>query len=256
MSSEIGKEKSHEMGIGSSTPLGGIFKVKWIKRANVSFQQTSHLSNPWNENRKVKVARDGQELEPSIGDKLLQLWSKVEEYKHGSGDASSRTTPANSPPNHSPGPKGGKGKNSDKSKSPQFHTQTPPMTPQYPKSSPLLGTVPPFSPAHPQVYQTPTGSPIPLAHSSPSHYPGMVFQPRGASGDYFNAGAMSQLSLGNNAPMMHPNMYNQYGQKGGSPGNRGGIPGNRGGSPGNRGGSRRNGGQHRNKSYDKSDNKK
>ena len=34
--------------------------VEWIKRANIPFQATRHLLNPYNENRRVQTSRDGQ----------------------------------------------------------------------------------------------------------------------------------------------------------------------------------------------------
>lgn len=57
MLSEIGREKSQEWG---STSLGGVFKVEWIRRENLPFQYAHHLLNPWNDNKKVQISRDGQ----------------------------------------------------------------------------------------------------------------------------------------------------------------------------------------------------
>lgn len=74
MLSEIGREKSQEWG---STSLGGVFKVEWIRRENLPFQYAHHLLNPWNDNKKVQISRDGQELEPQIGEQLLLLWDRV-----------------------------------------------------------------------------------------------------------------------------------------------------------------------------------
>ncbi|XP_075457659.1 3'-5' RNA helicase YTHDC2 isoform X2 [Ascaphus truei] len=66
MSSEIGREKSQDWG---STGLGGVFKVEWIRKENLPFQNAHHLLNPWNDNKK--------ELEPQVGEQLLQLWDRV-----------------------------------------------------------------------------------------------------------------------------------------------------------------------------------
>ncbi|XP_021236431.1 probable ATP-dependent RNA helicase YTHDC2 isoform X1 [Numida meleagris] len=71
MSSEIGCEQSQCWG---SAGLGGVFKVEWIRKESIPFQFTHHLLNPWNDNKKVQISRDGQELEPQIGEQLLQLW--------------------------------------------------------------------------------------------------------------------------------------------------------------------------------------
>ncbi|CAH2296197.1 probable ATP-dependent RNA helicase YTHDC2 isoform X1 [Pelobates cultripes] len=74
MSSEIGREKSQEWG---STSLGGVFKVEWIRKDSLSFQYAHHLLNPWNNHKKVQISRDGQELEPQIGEQLLLLWDRI-----------------------------------------------------------------------------------------------------------------------------------------------------------------------------------
>ncbi|KAM9167671.1 3'-5' RNA helicase YTHDC2 isoform 2-T2 [Mergus octosetaceus] len=74
MSSEIGCEKSQDWG---SAGLGGIFKVEWIRKESIPFQFAHHLLNPWNDNKKVQISRDGQELEPQVGEQLLQLWDRI-----------------------------------------------------------------------------------------------------------------------------------------------------------------------------------
>nr|XP_033784978.1 3'-5' RNA helicase YTHDC2 isoform X1 [Geotrypetes seraphini] len=74
MSSEIGREKSQDWG---STGLGGVFKVEWIRKESLPFQYAHHLLNPWNDNKKVQISRDGQELEPQVGEQLLQLWDRI-----------------------------------------------------------------------------------------------------------------------------------------------------------------------------------
>jgi len=71
MTSPIGKDKSPEFG---SSSLSGVFSVEWIKKASIPFQQAHHLVNPWNDHKKVQISRDGQELEPKIGEDLCKLW--------------------------------------------------------------------------------------------------------------------------------------------------------------------------------------
>lgn len=44
----------------SSCPFGGVFRLDWICKNELSFNHTSHLYNPFNDNRPVKIARDGQ----------------------------------------------------------------------------------------------------------------------------------------------------------------------------------------------------
>ncbi|GAB0205463.1 3'-5' RNA helicase YTHDC2 [Grus japonensis] len=74
MASEIGCEKSQDWG---SAGFGGVFKVEWIRKESIPFQFAHHLLNPWNDNKKVQISRDGQELEPQVGEQLLQLWDRV-----------------------------------------------------------------------------------------------------------------------------------------------------------------------------------
>ncbi|XP_009467463.1 PREDICTED: probable ATP-dependent RNA helicase YTHDC2 isoform X2 [Nipponia nippon] len=74
MASEIGSEKSQDWG---SAGFGGVFKVEWIQKESIPFQFAHHLLNPWNDNKKVQISRDGQELEPQVGEQLLQLWDRI-----------------------------------------------------------------------------------------------------------------------------------------------------------------------------------
>ncbi|XP_072550527.1 3'-5' RNA helicase YTHDC2 isoform X2 [Salminus brasiliensis] len=74
MSSEIGSERCQDWG---SSGLGGVFKVEWIRKESLPFQFTHQLFNPWNDNKKVQISRDGQELEPQAGGQLLQLWDRI-----------------------------------------------------------------------------------------------------------------------------------------------------------------------------------
>lgn len=56
--------------------LDGVFKVDWICRKDLPFLETAHLKNAWNLNKPVKIGRDGQEIEPSVGKKLCLLFPK------------------------------------------------------------------------------------------------------------------------------------------------------------------------------------
>ena len=49
----------------SARQLGGVIKIQWISRKDLSFQNVQHLYNPWNDKKPVKIGRDGQEIEPS-----------------------------------------------------------------------------------------------------------------------------------------------------------------------------------------------
>ncbi|KAI8994182.1 YT521-B-like domain-containing protein [Trametes punicea] len=58
---------------------GEPFKVEWIRTDRLPFTRTRHLRNPWNHDREVKVSRDGTELEPSVGQALLEEWEKLDQ---------------------------------------------------------------------------------------------------------------------------------------------------------------------------------
>lgn len=58
----------------SAKQLGGVFKVDWLCRKELSFNCTAHLFNPWNDGKPVKIGRDGQEIEPKVGADLCRLF--------------------------------------------------------------------------------------------------------------------------------------------------------------------------------------
>ena len=56
---------------------GNPFKLEWLSTNRLPFYRTRGLRNPWNSNREVKIARDGTELEPSVGRRLIGLFNRV-----------------------------------------------------------------------------------------------------------------------------------------------------------------------------------
>ena len=56
---------------------GKPFRVEWLSATRLPFYRTRGLRNPWNANREVKIARDGTELEPSVGDRLIQMFHRI-----------------------------------------------------------------------------------------------------------------------------------------------------------------------------------
>lgn len=57
-------------------PFGRPFKIEWLSTNRLPFYRTRGLRNPWNANREVKIARDGTELETSVGMRLIQMFQK------------------------------------------------------------------------------------------------------------------------------------------------------------------------------------
>jgi hypothetical protein len=90
---ESSEEDANEAGEASEMETqtwGKPFRIEWISTTRLPFYRTRGLRNPWNANREVKIARDGTELEPSIGRKLLQLF-------HPAGPASTSQTQRTGP---------------------------------------------------------------------------------------------------------------------------------------------------------------
>lgn len=67
------KEMEEDSG---SQDLGRPFKIEWVSTTRLPFYRTRGLRNSWNANREVKIARDGTELEPSIGKRLVQMFHR------------------------------------------------------------------------------------------------------------------------------------------------------------------------------------
>uniref|UniRef100_A0A6B2LFH3 YTH domain-containing protein n=1 Tax=Arcella intermedia TaxID=1963864 RepID=A0A6B2LFH3_9EUKA len=61
--------------------LGGVFSIEWISIKHLAFTETEHLHNPLNENKPVKISRDGQEIPEDIGYQLCLLIDNGEEYE-------------------------------------------------------------------------------------------------------------------------------------------------------------------------------
>ncbi|KIV94426.1 hypothetical protein PV10_02193 [Exophiala mesophila] len=67
----------------SSTPSPGVpqtfgkpFRIRWMSTERLPFYRTRGLRNPWNANREVKIARDGTEIEPSVGRRLASMFHR------------------------------------------------------------------------------------------------------------------------------------------------------------------------------------
>jgi hypothetical protein len=56
------------------TTFGKPFRISWVSTDRLPFYRTRGLRNPWNANREVKIARDGTEIEPSVGRRLVSMF--------------------------------------------------------------------------------------------------------------------------------------------------------------------------------------
>lgn len=71
---EAAEEESPGLGGVEVQSIGKPFRIQWLSTERVPFHRTRGLRNPWNGNREVKVARDGTEIESSVGERLLELF--------------------------------------------------------------------------------------------------------------------------------------------------------------------------------------
>lgn len=72
---------------------GKPFSLEWLSTIRLPFYRTRGLRNPWNSNREVKIARDGTELEPSVGRRLIGLMSNNSNLGTGRSMNDRRGTP-------------------------------------------------------------------------------------------------------------------------------------------------------------------
>ncbi|KAJ6255789.1 hypothetical protein Dda_9470 [Drechslerella dactyloides] len=79
-------------GITISKSWGRPFRVEWVSTFKVPFYRTRGLRNPYNLSREVKIARDGTEIEPSVGMKLLQMFHRGEPLPFDTENTAAYTT--------------------------------------------------------------------------------------------------------------------------------------------------------------------
>jgi hypothetical protein len=65
---------------------GESFKIEWLCTDRLPFYRTRHFRNPWNHEREIKVSRDGTELEPTVGQQLLDDWAGLAAEQSGDVD--------------------------------------------------------------------------------------------------------------------------------------------------------------------------
>ncbi|TKA78939.1 hypothetical protein B0A55_09242 [Friedmanniomyces simplex] len=64
---------------------GRQFKIEWVSTSRLPFYRTRGLRNLWNANREIKIARDGTQLEPSVGCMLVQMFHRHPQSPYGAG---------------------------------------------------------------------------------------------------------------------------------------------------------------------------
>ena len=72
----VAEEADESVNQSGAQAFGKPFKIEWIATNRLPFYRTRGLRNPWNANREVKIARDGTELEASVGRRLLQMFHR------------------------------------------------------------------------------------------------------------------------------------------------------------------------------------
>lgn len=56
--------------------LGGVFNIDWLCTCELSFNDVRDLHNPMNQNKPIKVARDGQQVDPVVARELCMLFPR------------------------------------------------------------------------------------------------------------------------------------------------------------------------------------
>jgi hypothetical protein len=85
---------------GDGQNWGRQFSVEWVSTTRLPFYRTRGLRNPWNANREVKIARDGTELEPSVGRRLVQMFHRPAPNPSGTNNKPSSCGASAGPPSY------------------------------------------------------------------------------------------------------------------------------------------------------------
>lgn len=83
--------------------FGKPFKIEWMSTNRIPFYRTRGLRNPWNANREIKIARDGTELETSVGRRLVQMFHRTVPSPGAQGAMSPGMSPGMQMPTGYPG---------------------------------------------------------------------------------------------------------------------------------------------------------
>lgn len=66
-----------------SVAVGGTFQIRWERVADLSYGVLGNMTNPWNEDKPIRMCRDGQELPADLGEKLVKLLNERPERAGG-----------------------------------------------------------------------------------------------------------------------------------------------------------------------------
>lgn len=83
--SEEDEDSPDQDGSKGGQDWGRQFEIEWVSTNRLPFYRTRGLRNPWNANREVKIARDGTELEPGVGRRLVQMFHRPSPSPQASG---------------------------------------------------------------------------------------------------------------------------------------------------------------------------
>jgi hypothetical protein len=63
---------------GATAPTSNYhFNIEWLSLDRVSFRQTRSYKNSWSHGREIKISRDGTELDPETGKRLIEQWKTL-----------------------------------------------------------------------------------------------------------------------------------------------------------------------------------
>lgn len=83
-SSSGASQLNSSSGSDEASSPGNPFRIEWLSTRRVPFYRTRGLRNALNNNREVKIARDGTEVEAGVGGRLLVLFGGI--ARNTSGD--------------------------------------------------------------------------------------------------------------------------------------------------------------------------
>lgn len=59
-----------------TSSVSNSFNVDWVRRYDLPFRETESMTNPLNENKPIKISRDGQELPLALGLKVCRMFDE------------------------------------------------------------------------------------------------------------------------------------------------------------------------------------